>query len=127
MSKKSVFCVEFDEKGILKKQLPSLSSGFLKMVEKLGPLGEFVTGCEILLVSFDSGVGPQIEIFFGKSSSHTTDFRFIGNGRGNPTAMQIANHLSKGLRSLLTAYLREQQKEYERMLAHYEGALAGLS
>jgi hypothetical protein len=100
--------------------LAEINRGCLETLHRLGNLKSAVEAFRVVFASFGKSPnsGPVITVHFsdplGRKSSHMTDFRFIGDGKHNPTSEEIVNHLCR--EDILPKRIREFLGECERKL-----------
>lgn len=81
------------------EQLASITSGCLNTLVRLGNLGGMIEVFRVTWAKFPGSPvpGPSFLIHFcdplGKISSHSVDYRFMGTGKADPSAEEIADCL----------------------------------
>lgn len=103
-----------------------------KVFENLGKARDMVEAFRVTFICFGADFGnqpgPSITIHFvdpfGKTFKRTTDFRFMGSGKPDPTEADLVEHLSDDISVHLADFLQESQIEAQEKMNKINSILA---
>ena len=114
-----------NEELISEESLVAVVSGCQNILKRLGPLAGTVETFRVVFDFFGGHLepGPSLKVYFrdplGNECTHSSDYRFVGSGKTNSSAKEIANAMcaENGLPRFITEHLSHCGEEIEKAWA----------